>query len=284
LQNGQKITGRDEPRKAPKRRAFFPYRGGKYRLASKLAELLPPHKIYVEVFGGAANLLLAKPLSRIEVYNDLNGQLVNLFETVRNHPLLFLERCQHLLYSRQLYDTWKHQLAQDFEGTDIDRVEAAVRTAYTITSSFVGDPLKGWAFDRSGSGGGCNRWATIWDRIRFVSERLQRVNIDHLDFRKCVEYWDTPETLFYLDPPYYNVKVGAFYQFTPQDHADLRSTLGNVKGKWMLTYDSADYIEQLYKPFNIKPISSSLSSQKVDSGEKRVRLRQLLITNFSLNN
>jgi DNA adenine methylase len=105
---------------------------------------LPLHKIYVEVFGGAASVLLAKPPSQIEVYNDRDGALVNLFETLRNHPLLFLERCEFLLYSRELYQRWGSQLKNSFRGADIDR----------ITSGFVGDPTKGWAFDRSGSRGG----------------------------------------------------------------------------------------------------------------------------------
>jgi len=260
----------------------FPYRGGKYHLAPRLVPLLPPHKIYVEVFGGAANILLAKTPSRIEVYNDANGQLVNLFETIRNHPLLFLERCQSLLYSRQLYDAWKDQLVKNFEGADVDSVEAAVRTAYTITSSFTGDPVKGWAFDRTGSGGGSNRWASIWDKIAYVSQRLRRVNIDHLDFRKCIEYWDTPTTLFFLDPPYYQRNSPRFYLFSKQDHLDLASTLRTVQGKWMLTYDDAQEIREMYKDCEVRPISSSLSSQKVDNGGKRVRLRQVLITNFRI--
>jgi len=253
-------------------------------LAPRLVPLLPPHKIYVEVFGGAANILLAKPPSRIEVYNDANGQLVNLFETIRNHPLLFLERCQNLLYSRQLYDAWKDQLVKNFEGADVDNVEAAVRTAYTITSSFTGDPVKGWAFDRTGSGGGSNRWASIWDKIAYVSRRLRRVNIDHLDFRKCIEYWDTPATLFFLDPPYYQRNSPKFYLFSKQDHLDLASMLRTVQGKWMLTYDDTEEVRALYNKFNIRPISSSLSGQKVNLGRPRVRLEQLLITNFSLNN
>jgi DNA adenine methylase len=252
-------------------------------MANGLAKLLPPHKIYVEVFGGAANLLLTKQPSRIEVYNDINGQLVNLFETVRNHPLLFIERCQHLLYSRQLYNTWKDQLAEDFNGADVDGVEAAVRTAYTITSSFTGDATKGWAFDRTGQGG-ANRWANIYDKIIYVSRRLQRVNIDHLDFRKCIEYWDTRETLFFLDPPYYERNSPRFYQFNRRDHKDLREILQHVKAKWILTYDNCDRIHEFYKRFNIRPISSALSGQKVAIGDGRKRLPQLLITNFSVNN
>ena len=244
-------------------------------------KLLPSHKIYVEVFGGAANLLLAKPPSKIEVYNDVNGQLVNFFETIRNHPLLFLERCQFLLYSRQLHHAWAHQLEENFEGTDIDSVEAAVRTAYTITSGFTGDPTKGWAFDRTGSGGGVNRWANIWEKVGFLSNRFRRVNIDHLDFRKCIEYWDTPDTFFFLDPPYYETTVTAFYGFSEQDHIDLRNILSNTIGKWLLTYDNVPAIRQLYNGFHIQAISSSLSSQKVDLGGARIRLKQLAISNYS---
>src|SRR5437660_12930733 len=98
----------------------FPYRGGKFHLAPRLVKLLPPHKVYVEVFGGAASVLLAKPRSRIEVYNDANGQLVNLYETIRNHPLLFLERAEHLPYSRHLHYAWRDQLAETIDGSDVD--------------------------------------------------------------------------------------------------------------------------------------------------------------------
>jgi len=247
-----------------------------------LAKFLPPHKIYVEVFGGAANLLLTKSPSRIEVYNDVNGQLVNLFETIRNHPLLFLEHCQHLLYSRELHQAWANQLEKNFDGSDVDKVEAAVRTAYTITSGFTGDPTKGWAFDRRGAGGGVNRWSTIWHKTGYVSTRLRRVNIDHLDFRKCISYWDTPDTLFYLDPPYYEMTVTAFYGFSEQDHIDLSNILSQVEGKCLLTYDDTPQIRELYKKFNILSISSSLSSQKVDKGCKRSSLRQLAISNYAL--
>jgi len=100
--------------------------------------------------------------------------------------------------------------------------------------------------------------------------------------RKCIEYWDTPATLFFLDPPYYNVSSGGFYQFTLRDHDELRLALGKVQGKWMLTYDDAEQIREMYKGYEIRPVTSSLSSQKVDRGTKRLVLRQLLITNFVL--
>ncbi len=264
------------------RRAFFPYRGGKFHLAPKLVKLLPSHRIYVEVFGGAGSVLLAKPPSKIEVYNDRDGALVNLFETVRNHPLLFLERCKFLLYSRQLFNSWSRQLESNFQGADIDRVEAAVRTAYSITSSFTGDPTKGWAFDRSGSGGGCNRWASIWEKVAYVSERLRTVNVDCLDFRECIKNWDTPDTLFFCDPPYLDVVSPGYYDFTLDDHKDLAATLSKINGKFMLTYDASPQVLELYKGYEMRRISSKLSSQKVPRGTSRVDLKQVLISNFPL--
>lgn len=267
-----------------KRWAAFPYRGGKYHLAPKLVKLLPSHRIYVEVFGGAGNVLLTKPPSPIEVYNDRDGTLVNLFETVRSHPLLFLERCQFLLYSRELYASWSRQLDDNFQSADIDRIEAAVRTYYSMVSSFVGDPTKGWAFDRSSPGGGKGgpmRWMSVWHKIGYLSDRLRHVAIDCLDFRDCIKNWDTEQTLFFCDPPYPSSVSQGFYghDFPWEDHAELARVLRNVKGKWLVTYDDIPRIRQLYEGFQISAISSTLASQKVPKGGSRINLRQIVISN-----
>jgi site-specific DNA-adenine methylase len=84
-----------------------------------------------------------------------------------------------------------------------------------------------------------------------------------------------------LDPPYYNGESG-FYRFTVKDHEDLHAVLSKIQGKWVLMYDEDDHILKLYEGFHIRKIASSLSSQKVENGGKRIRLRQLLITNFPL--
>jgi len=267
-----------------RRFAAFPYRGGKFHLAPKLVKLLPPHRIFVEVFGGAANVLLAKPPSSIEVYNDRDGALVNLFETVRNHPLLFLERCQFLLYSRELYAEWSRQLDDNFQSADIDRIEAAVRTYYCMVSSFVGDPTKGWAFDRSSPGGGKGgpmRWMSVWHKIGHLSNRLRHVAIDCLDFRDCIKNWDTEQTLFFCDPPYASSVSKGFYghNFERQDHVDLANILRGVKAKWLVTYDDIPAIRELYNGFQIRRISSTLASQKVAKGGTRINLRQIVISN-----
>ncbi|NIV68353.1 hypothetical protein GWN43_05875, partial [Candidatus Bathyarchaeota archaeon] len=110
---------------------FIPFLGGKYFLASRLLPLFPEHRIYVEVFGGSAVLLFRKDRadSEIEVYNDLDGELVNLFTVVRDQYPAFQKRLRWLLYSREWKETWVHTQSED-------PVERAVRTWYVYNSSF----------------------------------------------------------------------------------------------------------------------------------------------------
>lgn len=279
MYDGHGATGQN----GSKRIAAFPWFGGKYRLAPRLAQLLPQHKIYVEVFGGAASVLLAKRPSEIEAYNDRNGMLVNFFETVRKSPVQFLKRCEGLHYSRQLHYEWADQLEEEFQGVELDNVERAVRTVYAITSGFAGDPTKGWAYDRSGSKGGAGRWTNITERIAFLNARLRSVNIDNLDFRTCIKNWDSPDTVFFLDPPYLFTTTRSYYSFSWQDHKDLALLLRSLKGKFLLIYDDSRALHDMYQGFNITNISSFLSSQKVSKNGSRVPFHQILISNYELD-
>jgi len=262
------------------RLAAFPYRGGKFHLAPHIIKLFTPHKVYVEVFGGAASVLLAKPPSPIEVYNDNNGLLVNLFETVRSRPQLLIERSRTLLYSRELYETWREELTESL--VQRDPLDAALKTYYCLLSSFIGDPTKGWAFQRSGRDGGPNRWTNLAQRILLLTERLRHVAIDHLDFRDCIKNWDTDKTFFFLDPPYLSTVSKGFYGngFHYEDHKELQQLLNAVKARWLMTLDDDPRLRKLYDGWNIQPISSKLSSQKVPLGAKRVDLKQILVANY----
>ena len=109
---------------------------------------------------------------------------------------------------------------------------------------------------------------------------MMHVNIDCLDFRDCIKNWDTEQTLFFLDPPYMNTISQGYYGFTDQDHEDLATLLASVKGKWLMTYTENESLRELYKDFETRTITSSLASQKVSRGTRRVPLKQLLISNF----
>jgi len=125
---------------------FFPYLGGKHFLVKRLLPLVPPHEVYVEVFGGAAALLFAKDRSPVEVYNDVDKELVNLFTVVRDRKDKFLKRLEWLPYSRELY----YRFMADIDAGKItDPVERAAAFYYCMRSSFSGRWHARWAFGRA---------------------------------------------------------------------------------------------------------------------------------------
>ena len=239
--------------------------------------MIPEHVAYVEVFGGAAALLLNKPSSPIEVYNDADGELVNLFEVIRDDADAFLRRADFLLYSRELYARWQ----ADLEGGKFpeDRVERAVRFWYVIRSAFGAHPHKGWAFQRAQPRSSARVVQNALTNIRAIHERLKPVEIDHLDFRRCIRNRDATSTLLFLDPPYLETEGYRVGTFTLQDHQDLAQILYNAKSKWLLTIGDHKIIRKLYRDFDKTVLNSSISCTKVIAGKRR-SMRNLVIRNY----
>lgn len=255
-----------------KKVCFFPYIGGKFNLLEKLLSLIPEHKTYVEVFGGAGTLLINKRPSKVEVFNDIDGDLINLFMVVRDKPQKFVKKFRWLLYSRELNKCWSRDLAID------EPIERAVRFYYVMRSSFSGNWAAGWSFTR-------NKPKVFFDslkKINSIANRLKRVHIDHLDFRKCIKIWDSSNTFFFLDPPYFG-KQRYRKDLTTKDHLDLRELLGKIKGKWLLTYNDHPKIRQLYKDFRIQKVMMCLTASLVKPGSHRKKFSNLIIKNYKLN-
>jgi len=222
--------------------------GGKGRMVAKLLPLLPPHRIYVEPFGGGASLLFAKDPSPVEVYNDLDSGLVNFFRVLRD-PEKFI-RFYHLAsftpHSREEFNfcraTW-----QECE----DEVELAYRWFIVARMSFGGDFGHSWAFavtqSRRGMAGTTSKWLSTLEMLPAIHERMMRVQIEHDDFRNVIKTYDTPETLFYLDPPYVpeTRKDGKYkHELAIEDHEELVNLILGVAGKVILS----GYNHPIYKP------------------------------------
>jgi len=221
--------------------------GGKGRMISKLLKLMPEHRVYVEVFGGGASLLFAKAPSKVEVYNDIDSDLVNFFRVLRDKDKFqeFYEKVCLTPYSREEYNycrsTWK-----DCE----DEVERAYRWFVVARMSFSGDFGRSWSFkvthSRRGMASSCSAWLSMIDKLPDIHERIMRVQIEHKDFRDLIPIYDTEETFFYLDPPYIpeTRKGGGYkYEMTSRDHEDLVDLLLNAKSKIMLS----GYVNSIYK-------------------------------------
>ncbi len=236
------------PAGKPRLRSPIWWFGGKGNMVAKLLKLIPPHRIYVEPFGGGASLLFAKEPSPVEVYNDLDSGLVNFFRVLRD-PEKF-ERFYRLAaltpYSREEYyfcrETWR-----DVQ----DDVERAYRWFVVARMSFSGSFGESWSFtvsfSRRGMSGATSKWLSALEQLPQVHERLMRVQIEHDDFRKIFPRYDTEETFFYVDPPYVlQTRRNSWYthEMSLQDHEELVEILLNLKGKAMLS----GYAHEVYRP------------------------------------
>ena len=228
--------------------------GGKGNMAAKLLKLMPEHKIYVEPFGGGASLLFAKEPSSVEVYNDLDERLYDLFIVLSNPKMFekFYRRVALLPHSRQMFNRY-HDIWDKIN----DRVERAARWYYVIRHTFGGfyaPNKKCWAYSINCSSRGMSaltsKWLSTLEMLPEIHERLQRVQIEHNDFQKIFEVYDTPDTLFYADPPYVlSTRKDVRYKcdMTNKEHRKLIHILLNLKGKVMLSGYECDLYKLLVK-------------------------------------
>ncbi len=178
------------------------WHGGKWLLAPWIIAQFPPHRIYVEPFGGAASVLLRKPRSYAEVYNDLDGAVVSLFRVLRAPAAA--ERLIELL---RLTPFSRAEFEAAYARTE-DAIEAARRL---IVRSFMGHGSGAPFYRTTGFRGNANasgahntaaEWAGYPDALRAIVERLRGVVIERAEALDVIERSDTAETLHYLDPPY----------------------------------------------------------------------------------
>jgi DNA adenine methylase len=258
--------------------SFLAWVGGKRILAKRIVSMMPEHKTYVEVFGGAGWVLFRKEPSEVEVWNDLNGDLANLFRVVRDRLEDFRSRQYYLLSSRKEY----YRFMEDIKaGKFRSRVERAIAFYYCIKNSFGSGIFTGWAFGPERG----PKYCQGLDVLDLARERLKHAYIDNLSFEKLIPNWDRDGTLFYCDPPYMMLlgKAGRSYyqcEFTEEDHRRLREVLGGVKGRFILSYDDHPAVRDLYRGFNVQEAGKVNYSMNCRPGSTPRHRPEVLVTNF----
>ena len=223
------------------------YYGGKFRIAPWIISQLPEHRTYVEVFGGAAGVLLRKPRSRVEVYNDLDSQVFNYFKVLRDSKLrLELAALVELTpFSREEFD-----LTYERCSDPVEQARRFVTRCYFGHGTCSIDPNDSNGFRSCDIRAGksyAREWTGIPAAIIAAGERLQGVTIENLDFRKLIPKFDDASTVFFVDPPYpMSTRAaggkGYVHEMTDSDHRQLAWILKNVKAKVLITsYPNALY-------------------------------------------
>ncbi|MBK1614983.1 DNA methyltransferase [Rubrivivax gelatinosus] len=226
------------------------YHGAKFRLAPWILRFFPPHGCYVEPFGGAAGVLIQKPRVYAEVYNDLDGEVVNFFRVLRDPRMRadLVEACRLTPYAREEFDL-------SYQPTD-DAVERArrccVRAAMGYGSAGATKASTGFRTDtRRKYGTAQHNWADYPGSLGAIGERFAGVLIENRDAIAVMEDHDGPDTLHFVDPPYvYSTRHmrnrgGYRHELDDDGHRRLLETLKGLSGMVVLSgyrsglYDAA---------------------------------------------
>lgn len=241
---------------APPRRPVLRYLGGKWRIASWIIQHLPPHRIYVEPFGGAASVLLKKARSYAEVYNDLSEDLVVVFRVLRD-PAQAAALCQLLeltpfardefelayLHSDDPIERARRVIFRSFAGFGSGSATASKPEGMRTRASTWRSPT-GFRADSNKSGSTpAQDWRTYPEQIVRFTERLRGVVIENRPAHEVIAAHDRADTLHYVDPPYLHETRGDIknsssrYQFEMTDmmHETLLSQLAAVAGMVVLS-------------------------------------------------
>lgn len=251
--------------------SFISWIGGKKLLRSRILEEFPEKGSfgrYIEVFGGAGWVLFASDRhAKLEVYNDVNGNLVNLFRCTKHHPEALQKELEYALMSREQFFDAKEQM----ETRGLTDIQKAARFYMLIKESYASDIRTFGVRPKD--------MANAIEYISEVSKRLRMVVIENQDFERILKTYDKNDALFYLDPPYYETEKYYPDRFMPEDHVRLKGALDKIHGKFLLSYNDCDYIRELYNGYRIIEVDR-MHNLVQKEGAGKPRYKELLIKNY----
>ena len=251
---------------------LIPWIGGKRRLADKILPLLADHEhsCYVEPFCGAAALFFFREhRTKVEVLNDINGDLVNLYRVVQHHLEEFVRQFKWALSSRQLYEWAK--LSQPDTLTDIQR---AARFFYLQKLGF-GGKVQGRTFGTATTAPARLNLLRIEEDLSEVHLRLNGVFVEHRPWEVCVARYDRAHTMFFMDPPYWGTE-GYGVDFGIEQYGRMAELMRMMKGKAVVTVNDVPEMRQAFDGFAIERVSITYSvasdpSRRKPTGELVIR-------------
>ncbi|NTX44238.1 DNA adenine methylase [Burkholderia cepacia] len=226
---------------------IIPWIGGKRRLADHLIPRFPAHECYVEVFAGGAALYFMRPPAKVEVINDVNGELINLYRVVQHHLEEFVRQFKWALTSRQVFE-WMKQMAPETL-TDIQR---AARFYYLQKTCF-GGKVDGQTFGTATEAPPKLNLLRIEEELSAAHLRLAGAYVERLDWLACIDRYDRPHTLFYLDPPYFETE-GYGVPFPFVEYEKMAERLRSLKGRAIVSLNDHPEIRRAFDGFHIETV------------------------------
>jgi DNA adenine methylase len=256
-------------------RPVLRYHGGKWRLADRLIALFPAHRVYTEVFGGGGSVLLRKPRCYFEIYNDLDGEVVNVFRVLQNRArarrlesllrVTPFARAEFLLSykpTRSEIERARRTIIRSFMGfgsDSISRMKASRAGFNTRLSSTMSTGFR-WNSNKSGTTGASD-WRNYPEHISAFTQRLQGVVLENRPAAQILRKMDREDALHYVDPPYpMSVrKIGNGttpehryrHEMTDKDHVRLAELLHSLRGMVLISSYPSPLYRKLYRDWKL---------------------------------
>lgn len=280
---------------------MFPYIGGKAHHVGWMDPLFPSEfSTFVEVFGGAGWVSVKSKKveqANVRIYNDFNPLLANVFECFRQNPQAVLQLMDATPKSdTALYKQYQKELfgSLDWNTVQLGDVQLAVKYLYLQTQVFAGTPLSTTNvpyFTETKAGG---KYPSKYDTLKKklgngkITKRLTAITgVEKIDCIDLIKKYDSPETFFYVDPPYYNMEFYYSKDFPREKHQELADVLGNIQGKFALSYYDFDDLRQFYpeSKFNWHRQSVYRSAATRSGNDKNYKTKsrgtEILIMNYT---
>ena len=257
--NGKRTTARSKKTPPPisglrgkRKLILFGWYGGKFSHRDWLLPLLPECHHYCEPFAGSAAILINRPPSPVETYNDLDGEVCNFFRVLREQPKELTRAIGLTPFSREEFAA---ACTLDAKQTPLERARRFYIRARQVRTGLAQTATVGrWAncknTSRAGLSGVISRWLGGVEALPEIAERLLRVQIENRPAIDVMQLYDAPGTLFYCDPPYVHATRGdskAYgYEMTDEEHEELADALNSAQGKVALSNYACPLLDRLY--------------------------------------
>lgn len=255
--------------KQANKRIAFGWYGGKFSHLDWLLPLLPPAEHFCEPFGGSAAVLINRTPSPLETYNDLDGEVVIFFKVLREQSDQLIRAVGLTPFSRKEFEfAIEHE--EDDQLSDLERARLFFVRARQVRTGLAQKASSGrWAncklTSRAGMSGAVSRWLGSVDGLSEIVERLLRVQIENAPAVEVIRRYDSPQTLFYCDPPYTHDARGDInaykFEMKSEAHRELAEVLKSIKGMAAVSGYESLLMNELYKGWHkvVGPVKNANS-------------------------
>lgn len=230
----------------------------------------PAHTCYVEPFCGGAALFFSKEPSKVEILNDINGELVNLYRVVKYHLEEFVRQFKWALTSRQIFE-WNKTI----DPKTLTDIQRAARFYYQQKLGF-GGKIEQKTFGVSATKFHGLNLLRIEETLSEAHLRLSSAVIEHLAWDACMKRYDRKETLFYLDPPYYNT-TGYGVSFELTEYVKMAEIARNAQGSVIISLGDIELMRDIFDGLYIKSLDTNYCL-----GSNKQKAKEMLISNFKI--